>query len=88
MTEQIQGEQTMQLAKELEDDLLRVYGPIIHGRDLVKALGYPSGDAFRQAVSRGVVPVDVFPLENRRGKYALAKDVALWLAESKTRSRR
>jgi hypothetical protein len=27
------------------------------------------------------VPVPVFPVRHRRGKYALVKDIALWLAE-------
>lgn len=73
---------TSALAAELEADLIRTYGtPLISGEALLKILGFTSNDAFRQALSRGKVPVVVFPLENRRGKYALAKDLARWLAE-------
>lgn len=68
------------LAIILEKDLLNRYGPLIGRDDLWSALGYPSGDAFRQAVSRKQVPVFVFEIENRRGKFALAKDIAQWLA--------
>jgi hypothetical protein len=71
------------LAEALEADLLRQYGPMLTGDSLRKALGYPSMDALRQAVSRGTVPVPIFPLEKRRGKFALAKDVANWLAEQR-----
>jgi len=73
------------LAEVLESDLLGQYGPMLTGEALRKALGYPSMDAFRQALSRGTVPVKVFPLENRRGKFALAKDVATWLAEQRNK---
>lgn len=71
------------LASELKKDLMDLHGPMIYGKALYKALGYGSGDAFRQAVSRKSVPVPVFPIENRRGKFALTKDVALWLARQR-----
>jgi hypothetical protein len=70
------------LADILERDLVERYGTfLIGGDDLRCALGYPSMEALRQAVSRGTVPVPVFPVRHRRGKYALVKDIALWLAE-------
>lgn len=73
----------MDLAEVLERDLLAQYGPMLTGDTLRKALGYPSMDALRQALSRGTVPVPVFPLKNRRGKFALVKDVASWLARQR-----
>jgi len=72
------------LAQRLESDLLKEYGPMLSGTSLCTALGYRSPDAFRQAVARGTVPVPVFPIANRRGKFALAKDVARWLAERRS----
>ena len=69
------------LALQLEADLMREYGPLMAGANLCAALGYPSRAAFRQAVARGTVPIPVFPIANRRGWYALVKDVANWLAE-------
>lgn len=71
---------TLSLAKELEDELTARYGPMVSNEDLRIALGYPSKEAFRQALSRKRVPVPVFSLPQRRGKYALVKDVAAWLA--------
>lgn len=71
------------LAQLLENDLLKQYGPILTGHSLRKSLGYTSMDAMRQAVARDTVPVPIFPLKNRRGKFALAKDVANWLAEER-----
>lgn len=68
------------LTQMLEQDLLHRYGPVIGQDDLRQALGYTSADAFRQALSRGVLPVPVFVIAHRRGKFALAKDIAQWLA--------
>ena len=69
------------LAKELETDLLNLYGtPVIGGNDLQRVLGYRSRDAFRQAVLRKTVSVKTFKIENRRGQFALVKDFADWLA--------
>lgn len=68
------------LARALESDLLTRFGPIVGNDDLCAALGYPSREAFRQALARGQVPVPVFALPKRRGKFALVKDIATWLA--------
>lgn len=68
------------LAEALERDLLARYGPLIGNDQLCQALGYSSIDAFRQAQSRGLLPVPVFSIPKRRGKFALVKDVAQWLA--------
>jgi hypothetical protein len=71
-----------QLAQQLEQDLLHLYGsPLITGEDLQRALGYRSIDALRKAIVRKSIPVSVFSIEHRRGKYALIKDIARWLAK-------
>lgn len=72
------------LAQILEQDLYERHGPLLCNEALRTALGYPTMHAFRQALSRRTVPVPVFGLENRRGKYALVKDVAVWLASQRT----
>lgn len=71
-----------ELAKRLEQDLLKMYGsPILKGAELQKALGYSSIYALRQAVVRKTIPVKTFTVANRRGTHALVKDIARWLAE-------
>ena len=71
------------LAKVLEADLLSLYGsPLLSGVDLQKAMGYRTIDAVRQAIARKTIPVKVFTMKNRRGKYALVKNIAYWLAEN------
>lgn len=84
-TERYRNRAVQALAKQLEEDLLKQFGsPMLQGDDLRAALGYSSQDAFRQALVRRTVPVPVFSIENRRGKYALVKDVASWLARKRT----
>lgn len=75
-----------QLAALLEQDLLSKHGPMMTGEDLSAALGYPSQDAFRQAVARKTIPIPIFGIEKRRGKFALTKDVAAWLAAQHARA--
>lgn len=71
------------LAESLERELMAKHGPLISHDDLRQALGYVSMGAFRQALARKTVPVPVFTLPSRRGKYALVKDVARWLAQQR-----
>lgn len=65
---------------EVERTLMDRHGPLVGGLDLSRALGYPTAAAFRQALIRNSVPVRVFSIPNRRGRFALTRDVAEWLA--------
>jgi len=77
--------------KKLEESLLHLlfkeYGPMVTGVDLVKVLGYPSDNAFRQSISRKTVPVEIFDIPNRKGKFALVTEIASWLAAQKQNSK-
>jgi len=75
-----------QLAAALEQDLLNKYGLLVTGEALIKELGYVSNSAFRQSLARKTVPVPIFEIDNRRGKYALSKDVAAYLAKKRCAS--
>lgn len=59
--------------------LLKTYGAVIGGRDLHHVLGYPSSDAFRQAVHRKTVPVQTFRRPGFRARFARTHDIAKWL---------
>lgn len=72
-----------ELAKALESDLLGKHGPIITRDDLLRALGYQTQAALRQSMLRNTVTVPLFDMEFRRGKFALVKDVARYLAEQR-----
>lgn len=73
------------LAHEIEQGLYERHGPMLGGAALYRALGFPTAAAMRQAVSRGRVPVPLILIENRRGRFALTRDVAIWLAACRAR---
>lgn len=73
----------IELTKNLEEMLLKEYGPILSDELLRTCLGYPTLGAFRKSVSRNTVPVTIFTIPNRSGKFALTTDVAQWLAQQK-----
>lgn len=79
------AEAEMALRAEIEKELYEHIGPLLFGPRLYAALGMPSSDAFRQALSRGAIPVEIFSLPNRRGRFALSRDVAKWLANERLR---
>jgi hypothetical protein len=68
------------LAATLEKTLFDRYGAMLRSGELWKELGYRSPSAFRQAIGRGKLDLALFELPGRRGKFALAKDVAYWIA--------
>lgn len=71
--------QTENSLEELEVRLTRALGAVVGGGTLSRALGYQTQGAFRQSLARNRVPVPVFTLEGRRGRYALTADIARWL---------
>lgn len=68
------------LAKALEESLTQRYGLMLPPSALAAALGYPTVQAYHQAIARRTIPVPLFHIEHRRGRFALARDVARWLA--------
>ncbi len=73
---------------EIEKELYTHVGPLLFGKPLYTALGFSSPEAFRQALSRKTVPVEIFSLPNRRGRFALSRDIAKWLAEERVKARK
>ena len=69
-----------ELVQRIKQDLIEQHGMLLFGKALYQVLGFTNGDAFRQALKRGKLPVAVFELEGKRGRYALAEDIAIWLA--------
>lgn len=80
--------QKNKLADELAKALTTKHGVILSSSILVQVLGYPSPEAFRQSLFRKTVPIPVFKIPNRRGHFALAKDVADWLAQCRETAQR
>lgn len=71
------------ISYELEQQLTTRYGVMLGSKDLWLELGFRSPSAFRQALVRGTLDVPVFEVQNRRGRFALAKDVAAWITHQR-----
>jgi hypothetical protein len=78
----IAGEKMIQTDNQkLTNILLEKHGPLIGGKELACALGYPSLGAVREAKCRGRLPVKIFKIKNRRGHFALTTEIATWLTK-------
>ncbi len=78
-------QQISEAEKAFYDALVSKYGQLIASRDLVVELGFSSTAALRQSVHRNKLGFAVFTINNRRGKFAFAKDVASWLASQQSK---
>jgi hypothetical protein len=72
-----------ELAQLIEKELFDRHGPLIGNEALCSALGFSNRAALRQAVIHHRIGFPVFPLPQRRGLFALVKDVATWLVEQR-----
>lgn len=63
----------------LKYDLTRQYGALVGGDDLRRLLGYRSLSALRAAIKRGTLGLRTFPVNGRKGSFALTADIADWL---------
>jgi len=70
---------TSDKSPEMKDELLKLYGPLIGGMDLRNLLGYKAASTFNRAKRMNLIGVKIFEIPNRRGSFALTKDVADWL---------
>ncbi len=69
-----------ELESRLLQSLIRDWGYVVGSAGLRQALGFPTQAALRQAIARGAVPVKTFGIEGRKGPFALAHELAAWLA--------
>lgn len=72
-------------ADQLTKALTQQYGRFIKGKDLMLELGFSSQASFARARKLGLVEVNVFDLEGRRGPFAFTQDVAEWVAALATK---
>ncbi|HZR02488.1 MAG TPA: hypothetical protein VFA81_04860 [Burkholderiales bacterium] len=64
----------------IQDDLLARHGELMTGEPLRRALGFASERSFLRAAKGKNLPVRVFELAGRRGRFARTRDVAQWLS--------
>lgn len=68
---------------KLEKELIAEHGYMVSQEPLSKLLGYKSLASFKMSLSRVKPPLPVFPIENRRGVFAMAVDIAQWMAKKR-----
>lgn len=68
------------LEQRVQQALIRDWGYVVGSAGLRQVLGFPSQAALRQAICKGLLPVHVFQISGRKGPFALAHDLAAWLA--------
>lgn len=66
---------------EVTQWLLQEHGPLMSGEALWRSIGFKNSAAFRQAKYQGRLCVPVFSIPQRRGTFALTKDVADWIGK-------
>lgn len=66
-------------ATRRERDIRDQFGELLSTADLAKLLRYGSPQAVRQARARGVFPVPMQQIPGRRGWFATARAVAVYL---------
>jgi len=59
--------------------LLDQFGPLIGGKNLMKALGYRTQAAFYKAIRESRIKVAIFEIDGRQGKFAMTNEVGQWL---------
>lgn len=71
------------LAEELNAEILKEAGTILHEETLRKALGFSSVGAMAKAITRNQVPLPFFRMPNRRGRFCLTREVACFIARQR-----
>jgi len=67
-------------AQELLERLTAQHGELIGGMALARCLGYRTPRAFQIALQRRQLPIAIFTLPGRRGRFARTFEIARWLA--------
>ena len=66
--------------------LVARYGPLIGGSELRELLGFRTAAAMQRAVRQRLMKAPVFPMEGRRGLFALTGEIAEWLLQERAKA--
>lgn len=72
------------MERSIAEHLMGRYGPVLDVDALVATLKFPSRDALERSLERGHLQLAITTMPNRRGKFALAQNVARYLVERST----
>ncbi len=78
-TPALEAEEATAALREITLFLMEKYGPLMTKKDLVKVLGYASEEAFERSLQRQSLHLKLVRLQNRRGVFAMSRDVAAFL---------
>lgn len=87
MTDVVDAEGITPERAEVRSTMLAAFGPVLRGNELVRALGFDSMEALRQAKRQKRVGVPVFVAPARKGHFAYTCDVADWLHDLRTQAK-
>ena len=66
----------------LEALLIREFGVVVSSAEAARLLGFRNTDALAKARVRGLLPIHMFRLPNRKGWFAETTAIALWLTHA------
>jgi len=68
---------------EIYREILGDVGNVVTGEPLRRALGFSTLGAMTKAIERKKLPLPLFDMPNRRGKFILARELACFLARQR-----
>ncbi len=68
-----------EMERTITDHLMQRYGPLLDAKALAETLKFPTVDALERSLERGHLRITTSEMPHRRGKFALAHQVAHYL---------
>lgn len=72
------------MERTITEHLMQRYGPLLDAKALAETLKFPTVDALERCWERGHLRITTSAMPHRRGKFALAHQVARYLVEGVT----
>lgn len=73
------AETFMEIERSIATHLMERYGPLLDIKELAETLKFPTIDALERSLERGHLQIATNEMPHRRGKFALAHNVARYL---------
>lgn len=81
---ELENLRSREMERSIATHLMDRYGPVLDINALVATLKFPSKDALERSLERGHLRLAITDMPSRRGKFALAQNVARYLVEIST----
>lgn len=70
-----------EMERAIAEHLMQRYGPLLDAKALAETLKFPTVDALERSLERGHLRIATSEMPHRRGKFALAHQVAQYLVD-------